>query len=110
MPVTPFITNSYGLRETRCWITIDDCNNAYNIAFAYQLAINMLPSLFLTILSLSLIGVAVFVVTKKTIGKNLERHHRLAIKEIIPLSLYPYFVSNDRCGKNCSCPQWQVCL
>ena len=86
----PFITNSYGLRETRCWIAIDDCNNAYNVAFAYQLAINMVPSIFLITLSLSLIGGAVFVVTKKTIGKNLERHHRLAIKEILPLTLYPF--------------------
>ena len=33
---------------------------------------------------------AVFVVTKKTIGQNLQRHHQLAIKEILPLTLYPF--------------------
>ena len=85
----PFITNSYGLRETRCWIIDDDCFDPYDIAFVYQMAINLIPSFSLTILSLILICFALVSVTKKTIGRNLQRHHWLAIKEILPLTMFP---------------------
>ena len=85
----PFITNSYGLRETRCWIIDDNCFDPYDIAFVYVLAINLIPSLLLTILSLVLICVALVSLTKKTIGRNLQRHHWLAIKEILPLTIFP---------------------
>ena len=85
----PFITNSYGLRETRCWIIDDNCFDHYDIAFVYQMAINLIPSFLLTIMSLILICVALVSVTKKTIGRNLQRHHWLAIKEILPLTIFP---------------------
>ena len=85
----PFITNSYGLRETRCWIIDDDCFDPYDIAFVYTLAINLIPILLLTILGLILICIALVTVTKKTIGRNLQRHHWLAIKEILPLTIFP---------------------
>ena len=85
----PFITNSYGLRETRCWIIDDNCFDPYDIAFVYQLVINMIPRLLLTILSLILICIALITVKKKMIGRNLQRHHWLAIKEILPLTIFP---------------------
>ena len=85
----PFVTNSYGLAGTRCWIVDDNCHSAYGFSFTYEMVINLVPNLVLTLLDLTLILGAIFVLYRKVFGKDLERYLWIAIKEIIPLAIYP---------------------
>ena len=85
----PFITNAYGFSANRCWIVDDDCTNKHDRQFAYVLALNTLPNLLLSLVGLSLIGGAIFVIIRKVITGDLERFFGIAIKENLPLALYP---------------------
>ena len=85
----PFITNSYGLVGTRCWIVDHDCHSAHGLSFAYGMAINVVPNLVLALLGLTQILGAIFVLYRKVFGKDLERYLWIAIKEILPLAIFP---------------------
>ena len=82
----PFITDSYGLSETRCWL-ID--NNCHDLLKVYLIVVNIVPNLLLSLLGLSLIGGAIIVLLRKVTIGNLERFFRIAMKENLPLALYP---------------------
>ena len=85
----PFITNAYGFSGTRCWIVDEDCTSEHDSQFAYVLALNTLPNFLLSLVGLSLIGGAIFVITRKVITGNSERFFGILIKEKLPLALYP---------------------
>ena len=85
----PFITNSYGHSGTRCWIVDEDCHNSYDLAFALAMATNVVPNLLLSLMGLTLIGWAIFVLIAKLIGKTFEHYLWIAMKEILPLAIYP---------------------
>ena len=85
----PFITDSYGLLGTRCWFKDNDCHSSYDLALIYQMTINVVPSFLLTVLSLALFAIAVASLSKKAVKKVLQPQHWIAIKEILPLALYP---------------------
>ena len=86
----PFVTNSYGLLGTRCWIVDDNCDSGYDRLLAYQLTINIVPILLLSIVSVVLVVLAVLSLAKqKFIRKDLTLQHWQAIKELLPLTIYP---------------------
>ena len=85
----PFITNSYGFSGTRCWIIDTKCNVSYDDAYAIEMATNIVPNLLLSLLGLTLIVWAVVVLTTKLIGKAFEHYLWIAMKEILPLAIYP---------------------
>ena len=85
----PFITDSYGLLGTRCWIKDNDCHSSYDLAFIYQMTGNLVPNFFLSVLSLALLAIAVLSLSKKAAKKILQPQHWMAIKEILPLLIFP---------------------
>ena len=85
----PFVTDSYGLLGTRCWIKNRDCSDQYDLTFVYQMAINVVPNFLLLVLCLSLLTAAVASLTRNALAKVLMSQHWLAIKEILPLAIYP---------------------
>ena len=89
----PFVTDSYGLSGTRCWIKDTTCNGDSKLALAYTVAIVVVPQLLLTMSGLALILIAILSLGKKVVQKFLAHHHWLAIRDILPLSLYPLVYS-----------------
>ena len=85
----PFITDSYGLLGTRCWLKDKDCLSSYDLAFIYQMTVNVVPNFLLSVLSLALLAIAVVQLSKKAAKKVLQHQHWMAIKEILPLAIYP---------------------
>ena len=85
----PFITDSYGLLGTRCWIKDRDCRDQYDLMFAYAMAVNVVPNFLLLVLDLSLLGGAITFLTRKAFAKVLKSQHWLAVREILPLTIYP---------------------
>ena len=83
----PFVTDSYGLSGTRCWIKDTACNGDSKLALIYTLAIVVIPHILLTLSGFALLLVAMLVLWKKV--KFLERHRWLAIGNILPLVFYP---------------------
>ena len=87
----PFITNSYGLSGTRCWIVNTDCNSRYGLSFIYEMTINVVPNLLLTLVGLALLLAAIIGVVKIFIARGLGRHFGKALREIVPMGIYPTF-------------------
>lgn len=85
----PFITDSYGLLGTRCWIVDRDCHSHYDLVFIYQMAINVVPYFLLQVLGLSLMAVAILSLARKAIQKVLQSQHWSAVRDILPLTIYP---------------------
>ena len=85
----PFITDSYGLLGTRCWIVDNDCNSNFDLAFAYEMALNVVPIFTLMLIGLILMVIAVAALVRKFILKVLQLYQWAAIKEILPLAIYP---------------------
>ena len=57
--------------------------------FAYAMAINVAPNFLLLVLDLSLLGGAITFLTRKAFAKVLKSQHWLAVREILPLTIYP---------------------
>lgn len=92
----PFVTHSYGLWGTICWIKdnpcrINDTSLQYNSVYALWLV--SVPHVMLTQLSLLLMGCAILALLRRVYKKILSHHHWNAIKEIAPLTLYPLVYS-----------------
>ena len=94
----PFLTHSYGLWGTICWIKdnpchINDTSLEYNAVYALWLV--SVPHVTLTQLSLLLMGLALLALSRRVYKKILKHryHHWYAIKEIAPLMLYPIVYS-----------------
>ena len=85
----PFITDSYGLLGTRCWIVDNDCNSNFDLAFAYEMALNVVPNFTVTLMGLILMAITIAALVRKFILKVLQLHQWAAIKEILPLAIYP---------------------
>ena len=87
----PFITNSYGLSGTRCWIVNKDCSSRYGLSFIYEMTINVVPNLLLTLVGLSLLLAAIIVLVRKFFARDLERYFGNALRDIVPMGIYPTF-------------------
>eukprot|EP00731_Ephydatia_muelleri_P020107 Em0012g932a len=85
----PFVTDSYGISGTRCWIKDTTCDGDSKLALAYALAIVVVPQVVLTLSSLLLILVAVSSLVRKVAKRFLKQHHWLVIRDIMPLVPYP---------------------
>eukprot|EP00731_Ephydatia_muelleri_P021341 Em0013g1068a len=85
----PFTTKSYGLLETRCWIVDNDCNSDFDLAFVYEMALNVVPNFTVTLIGLMLMAITIAALVRKFILKVLQLHQWAAIKEILPLAIYP---------------------
>lgn len=92
----PFVTNSYGLWGTICWIKDNPCHSndtslQYNRVYALWLV--SVPHVVMTQFGLLLMVVAILVLARRLYKKVLKHHHWFAIKEIVPLILYPLVYS-----------------
>ena len=89
----PFVTDSYGLWGTLCWIKDNPCNisndSSLQFTYVYSLWIVAVPHVVLTQFSLLLMGVAILALLRRVYKNILTRHHWSAIKEIAPSTLYP---------------------
>ena len=90
----PFLTNSYGLSGTRCWIKISAPCSGYDlVAYIYGMVTNLIPQLLLNACSLGLLLASILALIRKAVLVQLQsllgRHYWLAVKEIAPLILYP---------------------
>ncbi|KAL5460182.1 hypothetical protein EMCRGX_G033610, partial [Ephydatia muelleri] len=87
----PFITNSYGLSGTRCWIVNTDCHNGYGVLFIYEMTINAVPNLLLTLVGLALLLAAIIALVRRVIARDLGHYFGNALREIVPMGIYPTF-------------------
>lgn len=85
----PFVTDSYGISGTRCWIRDITCDGDSKLALAYALAIVVVPQMLLTLSSLLLMLAAILSLVRKVAKRYLEQHHWLVIQDILPLAPYP---------------------
>ena len=87
----PFVTGQYGLTDSICWIKDDDgCPGNYDIAFIYQMTTNLVPHFALTLFGLASMMVAVAALLwRKEKQRILQLHYSSAIKDILPLMIYP---------------------
>ena len=85
----PFITDSYGLTGTRCWIIDSDCHSSYDLQLVYAMITNVLPNLIPLLVGLALILMAALSLCRKLIGSGYERLLRSAMSELLPLAIYP---------------------
>lgn len=88
----PFIMDSYGISQTMCWIAVPSCNDSH-ILYIYLLAIATIPQIVLTQFGFLMMSIAIFHILRKICLKLYEHHYRLAMKEILPLMLYPLIYS-----------------
>ena len=84
----PFITNSYGLSGTRCWIVSTDCLDGYGYSFIYEMTINVVPNLLLTLVGLALLLLATILFVKSVISTDTIIF-RKGLKEMLPVAIYP---------------------
>ena len=92
----PFISNSYGLSGTRCWIKDSTCNSYDRRSLIYRLVVHIVPHLLLTLFGLALLLAAVLSLARKACARTpklLGHQYWLAMKGILPLMLYPLFYS-----------------
>ena len=88
----PFVTDSYGLWGTICWIKDNPCHSnesSLQYTYVYSLWIVAVPHVALTQLSLLLMGVAVLALARRVYKKVQKSHHWQAIRHVAPTSLYP---------------------
>ena len=85
----PFITNSYGLSGNRCWLVNIDCRNRYGLSFIYEMSINVVPNLLLTLVGLALLLAAIIVLVRKIFARDLGRYFGKALRDILPMGIYP---------------------
>ena len=85
----PFITNSYGFSGTRCWIVNTDCDSRYGLSFIYEMSINVVPNLLLTLVGLALLLAAIIVLVRKIFARDLGRYFGKALRDILPMGIYP---------------------
>lgn len=90
----PFVTDSYGLSGTRCWIK-DKCQEGgdANASLAYVLAISTVPFFLMSLLGVALLGASIASLVRKISQTFLRHQHWLAVKEILPLVFFPLFYS-----------------
>ena len=84
----PFIKDSYGLTGVTCWIK-DTCQDGANYSLVIKLCVNLVPSFFLHVVDVVLILAAIFALIRSSRRGLLKHKHWLAIKEILPLIMFP---------------------
>ena len=92
----PFVTNSYGLTGTRCWIKNSVCDSYDSRALIYGLVIHVVPHLLLTLTGLVLLITAIISLARKVSVKSpkpIDRLYCVTMKGILPLMVYPLFYS-----------------
>lgn len=89
----PLIYTSYGLSTTICWIAVPSCYTQNNAATYYVLLISAIPQIILTQFGLFIMSIAMISLLRKIYLKFYEHHYWLAMKEILPLMLFPLLYS-----------------
>ena len=87
----PFVQNAYGPAGAWCWIKVGGDNCTSNSGLSYQMGFYYGPLVLLSALNVAEI---LFVTTKLCVGAsktegNLQRYHIAAIKEVLPIFIYP---------------------
>ncbi len=90
----PFIGDKYGLTGIWCWIK-SSCNGTDHLGVAYQNGLTLGPIALISILSLlSVLAVVVMFCTRVlTRHGYLQHQHWIAMKEVLPLLIYPTLFS-----------------
>ena len=81
----PFVTDSYGLSGTKCWIK-NNCKSDPDLSLAYVLAISTVPVFLVSLLGVILLTAAIVSLVRKASQKFLQHQHWLAVREILPLT------------------------
>ena len=85
----PFIKKSFGLTGVTCWIK-DTCqDNKLLDHLIIKFSVIVVPLLLLTLVSICLISTAIISLCRRARRGLLKHKHWLAIKEILPLTIYP---------------------
>ena len=88
----PFIGKAYGLRGVTCWIA-ENCQNESSQSedsnLLFIVALSLAPHIVLRLVSLAMILVAVIALCRNARRGLLKHKHWLAIREILPLIMYP---------------------
>ena len=87
----PFIKDSYGLTGVSCWIKYscqDDTNNSMD-HLIIALCVSVVPTFLLQLFDVALILAAIFALCRSSRRGLLKHKHWLAIKEILPLIMFP---------------------
>lgn len=93
----PFVENFYGPAGAWCWIKVGGDNCTSDSGLGYQIGLYYAPLVLLSALNVAeVLGIAakLCVGASKTEG-SLQRYHVTAIKEVIPIFIYPgiFFLS-----------------
>lgn len=92
----PFIKTSYGFSLTLCWLGVPNCytpTDTNKILTKFVLYIVVIPQIILTQFGLILLSIAIIHLLRKIYLNLYEHHYWLAMKEILPLMLFPLLYS-----------------
>ena len=86
----PFIQRSYGLMGASCWISDGYGRNA-SLGSKFVIAVSLVPNTLMTLVSILLLTAANVLLIKGALRRSgyLRRQNWKALKEILPLMLYP---------------------
>lgn len=91
--VVPFMTRSYGLSGSYCWIQEwkNNCNSeVLRAGVIEQFALWYVPSMvILTIASTAMVIMVIVLVYRANVRRGMNNQHWQALKQLLPLSAYP---------------------
>lgn len=90
----PFVGNEYGLTGIWCWIK-SSCNGTDHLGVAYQNGLTLGPVALMSIFSLLSVLMVVVMFCKRALthAGHLQYQHWIAMKELLPLLIYPTLFS-----------------